>query len=271
MDIRKIICNFPNGHLDNYKIMINFAPVIKHSPTMKATNETNTPKWIAYYRVSTKRQGLGLEAQRARVEAAATEAGAVIVGEIEEKESGKECSRPGLNKAMAQARRAGATVVVAKHDRLSRDLGFASELVFKTDVRFSILNLPPEAMTDPLLFGVYFGMAMREAQLISERTAAALAALKAKGVKLGRPNAAESITPEMTAAASEARKRKAAENPNNVASANEIRRYLDAGGRRTLQAIADHLTENGYYTSRGVFHTPKSISLLCKANNITLK
>lgn len=205
------------------------------------------------------------------MEAAAAEAGAVIVAEVEEKESGKESSRPGLNKAMAQARKAGAVVVVAKHDRLSRDLGFASELVFKSGIRFNILNLPPEAMSDPLLFGVYFGMAMREAQLISERTTAALQALKAKGVKLGRPNAAESITPEMTAAATEARRRKAAENPNNVASANEIRRYLNTGGKPTLQAIADYLTAEGYYTSRGVFHTPKSVSLLCKANNITLK
>lgn len=251
--------------------MVNFAPVINNPSTMKATKEMNAPKWIAYYRVSTKRQGLGLEAQRVRVEAAAVEAGAVIVAEVEEKESGKESSRPGLNKAMAQARKAGAVVVVAKHDRLSRDLGFASELVFKSGIRFNILNLPPEAMSDPLLFGVYFGMAMREAQSISERTTAALQALKAKGVKLGRPNAAESITPEMTAAATEARRRKAAENPNNVASANEIRRYLNTGGKPTLQAIADHLTAEGYYTSRGVFHTPKSVSLLCKANNITLK
>ena len=235
---------------------------------MKATNENpnpkaTAPKWVAYYRVSTKRQGLGLDAQRARVQAAAAECGAVIISEIEEKESGKECNRPKLNKALAEARRHGATIVVAKHDRLSRDLSFAADLVFKSGTKFSILNLPDEAMTDPLLFGVYFGMAMREAQLISERTTAALAALKAKGVKLGRPNAAESITPEMRAAAAEVNRRKANENPNNVASANEIRRYLNAGGRRTLQAIANHLTDNGFYTSRGVFHTAKSVSLLC--------
>lgn len=238
---------------------------------MNATKETTAPKWIAYYRVSTKRQGLGLEAQRARVRAAALEAGAEIVGEVEEKESGKECSRPGLNKAMAQARREGAVIAVAKHDRLSRDLAYASYLVFNSGLRFNILNLPPEAMTDPLLFGVYFGMAMREAQLISERTKAALAALKAKGVKLGRPDAATSITPEMITAATEARKRRAAENANNVASANEIRRYLNAGGCPKLQAIAAHLTENGFYTSRGVFHTAKSVSLLCRANGITRK
>lgn len=240
--------------------------------TTTTTTTATAPKWVAYYRVSTKRQGLGLEAQRAKVEAAAKESGAEIIAEIEEKESGKECSRPGLNKAMATARKHGAIVVVAKHDRLSRDLAFASEMVFKSGIRFNILNLPPEAMSDYLLFGVYFGLAAQEAKLISERTKAALTALKAKGVQLGRPNAKESITPEMTKAASEARTRKAEENPNNIASANEIRRYLNnPNNPRTLQAIANHLTEEGIYTSRGVFHTPKSVSLLCKRYAIALK
>ncbi len=235
------------------------------------TNEAAAPKWVAYYRVSTKKQGLGLEAQRARVEAAAAEAGATIVMEIEEKESGKECSRPGLNKALAEARKQGAIICVAKHDRLSRDLSFAAELVFKSGLQFNILNLPPEATTDQLLFGVYFGLAEKEAKLISERTTAALAALKAKGVKLGRPDAATSITDEMRAAADEAKRRKADENPNNIAAANEIRRYLREHTdrkERGLQKIADHLTAGGYYTSRGVFHTAKSVDLLCKRYDI---
>lgn len=237
---------------------------------MKATKETTpttAPNWVAYYRVSTKRQGLGLDAQRARVLTAAAEAGAEIIAEVEEKESGKECNRPQLNKALAEARKHGATIVVAKHDRLSRDLSFAADLVFKSGLSFVILNLPPEAMTDPLLFGVYYGMAMKEAQLISERTTAALAALKAKGVKLGRPNAAESMTDEMRAAAAEVNRRKANENPNNVAAANEIRRYLSHHTdrkERGLQRIADHLTGGGYYTARGVYHTAKSVDLLCK-------
>lgn len=238
---------------------------------MKKPTDTTAPKWIAYYRVSTKRQSLGLDAQRAKVEAAAAAAGAIIVDEIEEKESGKECNRPGLNKAMAMSRHHRAALVVAKADRLSRDLAFASEVVLKSGIEVIALNLPPEASKDALLFGVYFGLADREGKIISERTKAALAALKAKGVKLGRPDAAESITPEMRAKAAESRRRKAAENPNNVASANEVRRYLNAGGKRTLQAIADHLTESGYYTSRGVFHTPKSVSLLCKANGIATR
>lgn len=238
---------------------------------MEATKTNIAPKWIAYYRVSTKRQGLGLDAQRARVEAAAIEMGATIVAEVEEKESGKECDRPGLNKAMALARKHKAILTVAKHDRLSRDLSFASEMVFNSGIRFNILNLPKEAMSDYLLFGVYFGLAAKEAKLISERTSAALQALKAKGVKLGRPDAATSITSEMIANSVEVRKRKAEENPNNVASANEIRRYLSEHTdrkERGLQRIADHLTEKGIYTSRGVFHTPMSVNLLCKRYDI---
>lgn len=239
--------------------------------TNNPTNEATAPKWVAYYRVSTKKQGLGLEAQRARVEAAAAEAGANIVMEIEEKESGKECSRPGLNKALAEARRNGAIVVVAKHDRLSRDLAFATDLVFKSGVKFNILNLSPEALQSYVVFAAYYSLAAEEAKLISERTTAALQALKAKGVKLGRPDAATSITDEMRAAADEAKRRKADENPNNVAAANEIRRYLREHTdrkERGLQKIADHLTAGGYYTSRGVFHTAKSVDLLCKRYEI---
>lgn len=154
---------------------------------MKKT--TDKQAWIAYYRVSTKRQSLGLDAQRARVYASAKECGATIIAEYQEKESGKECDRPQLNKALIEARRNGATIVVAKHDRLSRDLAFAAELVFKSGVSFNILNIPLEAMHDPLLFGVYYGMAMKEANMISLRTKEALQAKKAKGKKLGSPNA----------------------------------------------------------------------------------
>lgn len=233
-------------------------------------NTAEAERWVAYYRVSTKKQGLGLDAQRAAVVAAAAAEGATIIAEVEEKESGKECNRPELNRAIALAKHHSAALVVAKADRLSRDLGFACQIV--KSLRVIALNLPKEAMQDTLLFGVYFGLADREAKMISERTKAALAALKAKGVKLGRPDAATSITPQMIEAATESRRRRAAENPNNVASANEIRRYLSTeGNKRTLQAIAEHLTAAGYYTSRGVFHTPKSVSLLCKANGITLR
>lgn len=227
---------------------------------MKATAKNTAAKWIAYYRVSTKKQGLGLEAQSARVHKAAAESGATIIAEIEEKESGKENDRPGLNKAMAAARKEKAAIVVAKHDRLSRNLSFASHLVFESGIKFIILNMPHDAIENSLIFAVYYGFAQHEAQQISERTKAALQALKAKGAKLGNP---ANFTDEDRAKGRAVHSRKADENVNNIASANEIRRYLADGGNHTLQAIADHLTANGLYTSRGVYHTRQSVSLLC--------
>lgn len=233
--------------------------------TDNTDNTATQEKWVAYYRVSTKRQGLGLEAQRSIVTEAAERYGAQIVAEVDEKESGKECERPGLNLALALARKNRATLVVAKHDRLTRDLAFASTLIFKSGIKFHILNFSPDAMTDPIIFGVEYGMAQRELTLISDRTKAALATLKAKGVKLGRPDAADSITREMIENSVEVRRRKADENQNNVAASNEIRRYLaDNGNKRNLSAIARHLNAKGYYTSTGVFHTAQSVKLLCK-------
>lgn len=241
---------------------------------MKATKkitEPTAPKWIGYVRRSTDKQHITLQKQERTIREAAAAAGAEVIMIIPETESGKERERKGLSRAMAEARRHRATIVCMKHDRLSRDLPFASELVFHSGISFKLLNLPDEAMTDQLLFGVFFGMAAQEAKLISERTKAALAEKKAQGIKLGRPNAAESITNEMRAAAAEVNRRKAEENPNNIAAANEIRRYLaDISDRKSrgLQKIADHLTAAGFYTSRGVFHTAKSVDLLCKRFDI---
>lgn len=227
------------------------------------------PKWVAYYRVSTKKQGLGLEAQRDRVRKAAEEAGAVIIAEYSEKISGKIKNRPGLSKAMNQARKENAFVVVAKHDRLSRDIADAADFVFKKDVEFIVLNLPTEAMSDPLLFGVFFGLADKETKMISERTIAALAVRKTQGVKLGNPNGAIAMqTDEVKTRAREARQRRANENPNNLVAANEIRRLISTGSK-TLQQIADHLNEHGYSTATGKGdHTRKSVQLLIKRYGI---
>lgn len=229
-----------------------------------AQTDNRNPLWIGYYRISTNKQkGLGLDAQRARVRQAAMEANATIIAEVWETESGTETERPKLNKVLGLARKNNAVVVVAKADRLSRDLTYASYLVFKSGIKFNCLNMTPEAMENYIIFGVMFGMAAQEARFISQRTKEALAVLKAKGVELGRPNAKESITREMVEAATEQRIRKANENHNNIKAANEIRQYLSKGGNNTLLAIASHLNNNGYLTSRGVLHTATSVKLLC--------
>lgn len=230
------------------------------------TTNTTTTKIIAYYRVSTKKQGLGLDAQRNLVQQYAEQAGATIIEEFEEKESGKECDRPTLNLAMATARKHKATLVVAKADRLSRDLSYAAQVFFKSGINVIALNLPEEAMSDRLMFGVYFGLAEQEAKLISQRTKAALAALKAKGVKLGRPDA--EITPEMRQAAATARRQNADNHPANLAASAELRRFFEGATKRNLSAAARHLNEKQLYTPRGVFHDAKSVKLLIQRYDI---
>lgn len=226
-----------------------------------------TKKIIAYYRVSTKRQGLGLEAQRAAVMEYAAANNLTIVDEVSEKESGKEDERPGLNLAIAKARKERAALVVAKVDRISRDISFAAKIFFKSGLKVVALNLPAEA-SEPIIFSVYFGLAQQEAKMISERTKAALKARKEQGVKLGRPDAKEWAN-EIRPAAAKARKEAADTNPANLAAANELRRYFaTVEGKRNLSAAARHLNEMQLYTSRGVFHDAKSVKLLIARFNL---
>lgn len=240
---------------------------------MNATTTATAPRWIAYYRVSTRKQSNGIDAQKAVICAMASAEGATIIDAVEEKESGKECDRPGLARAMALARHHRAAVVVAKPDRLSRDLAFAAEVVFKSGVSFRILGMPEEAMTNQLLFGVYYGLAAEEATMISVRTKAALAVRKAAGVKLGNPNGAAALRREGVADRSKATRRAAAlDNDNNRAAARAIRAALEeaTGKKPTLQALADHLTASGIYTARGNFHTRQSVKNLCALFGIDL-
>ncbi len=246
----------------------------KYEPAMKTQNDTeNVMKIVAYYRVSTKRQSLGLDAQQRTVEGFASEKGATIIATFSEKESGKlnEFERPRLNIAMATARKHNAILVVAKADRLSRDMSYAARIVFNEGIKVRALNMTEEAMSDPLLFGVYWGLANTEANMISQRTKDALQALKDKGVKLGRPDAATCLTDEIREKASKARTRKAETNENNIQSMTEIKTYLATDGKRTLQAIADHLTVMGCLTSRGRIHSPQSVKLLCQRYGIRIK
>ena len=240
----------------------------------KSTNTTrrhDPKKWVAYYRTSTRRQNLGLDAQRAAITAAAKEAGATIVAEYQEQESGRNTSRAALGQAVADTLTRRAVLVVAKHDRLSRNIAFASQIIFTRRVPVKILNFPDDATTDPLFFGIYFGLAQKEAEMISQRTRAALAAKKAQGAKLGRPDAATSITDQMRANSIAARRAAADNDPANLLAAATIRQYLATATdrkQRTLQAIADHLNARGVYTATGCQHSRRSVDTLCSRYNI---
>lgn len=139
--------------------------------------------YITYLRVSTQQQGvsgLGLEAQRASIAAFAR--GAEILAEYVEVESGKRNDRPQLQLALEHARKAKATLLIAKLDRLARNVYFIADLMQNGKVDFIACDMP---QANRLTLQIMAVMAEHEARMISERTKAALAAAKARGVKLG--------------------------------------------------------------------------------------
>ena len=146
-------------------------------------------KYVAYYRVSTDRQGksgLGLEAQKAAVEERLNGGRWQLVAEFVEVESGKRASRPQLDAAIAACKKHKAKLIVAKLDRLSRNVAFLLKLIDAgVEVLFADLPELNGAMGKFVLITMA-NVAELEAGLISERTKAALKAAKARGVRLGR-------------------------------------------------------------------------------------
>ena len=141
-------------------------------------------RFVAYYRVSTDRQGksgLGLEAQREAVQSYLNGGSWTLAAEVTEVESGRRNDRPELDRALGLCRLYGATLVVAKLDRLARNVAFISKLM-ESGIDFVAVDFP-QANRLTILSAV----AEHEAAMISQRTRAALAAARARGVKLGNP------------------------------------------------------------------------------------
>ena len=198
-------------------------------------------RFVAYYRVSTERQGrsgLGLEAQKHAV-AIFINGGAELVGEFTETESGKHDERPELAKAMEACRRHKAKLVIAKMDRLSRNLLFICTLM-ESGVEFVAVDNP---IANKLTVHILAAVAQHEREMISQRTKDALAAAKRRGVRLGNPNLAEAR--KLGAAANkEAAKQFAA----NVLP---VIRDIQAAGAKSNAAIAAKLNERRVPTAHG--------------------
>lgn len=204
---------------------------------------------VAYYRVSTKEQGrsgLGLEAQRETVARFAAAEGFEVVAEFTEVETGKGADaldrRPQLAAALAEARHYGKScpVVVAKLDRLARDVHFISGLMAH---RVPFISVEHGADADPFMLHLYAALAEKERALISSRTKAALTAAKARGTVLGNPRLSEA-----RAVANARHKAGADAFATSVTPA--IREAQNAGAK-TLRQIADALNGRGVTTARG--------------------
>jgi DNA invertase Pin-like site-specific DNA recombinase len=147
--------------------------------------------YIAYYRVSTDKQGvsgLGMDAQREAFTFYVRSRGS-IAAEYIEVESGRKSERPQLLAALAECRRRKAILVIAKLDRLARNVHFISGLM-NSDVEFVAVDNPTASR---LTIHILAAVAEHKREMISERTKAALAAAKARGIKLGNPRAAEAL------------------------------------------------------------------------------
>lgn len=225
---------------------------------MMLTSPAKPRTLISYLRVSTTgqgRSGLGLEAQREAVGRFCAAEGFTVTAEYLEVETAKGADaldrRPQLAAALGHAKRLGCAVVVAKLDRLSRDVAFIASLMAQR-VPFLVSDLGPNA--DPFLLHLYAALAEQERRLISARTKAALAAAKARGVRLGgdrgyRPEAPPDWIAG-TKAAAEARTHAATQAAQGIAETIEALR-ASLGSGASLNALAAGLRDQGVTKPRG--------------------
>lgn len=207
-------------------------------------------KAVAYYRVSTAaqgRSGLGLEAQQHAVESLCASRGwEIIAPPFTEVESGKRADRPELIKALHRAKVTGATLVVAKLDRLSRNVAFLAALQ-ESGVKFIAADMPE---ANELTVHIMAAVAQAERKAISRRTKEALQAAKARGQRLGNPNGAAALRRAQrgNTASLEAIQTAATDR------AEQLRPVIDdmrSRGVASLGGLAAALNEAGMVTARG--------------------
>ena len=205
-------------------------------------------KFVAYYRVSTQKQGisgLGLESQQSTTRDYIATVGGNLVNTFEEVESGTKDDRPKLQKALRECRLTGATLLIAKLDRLSRNRRFLMDLQ-ESSITFVCCDMPE---ANNFTVGILACMAEYERELISTRTKEALSAAKARGVILGNPKL-DLVRNTDTRNATKALVAKA--KSRNL----ELRQIVeelqeDSTEQLSLRGLARKLNEAGYTTARG--------------------
>lgn len=209
--------------------------------------------YVTYYRVSTAKQGLGLDAQKTICEQYASSVGGDIIGSYSERESGKRDDRPQLAAAIKECQQSGATLLVAKLDRLTRDVVFGFALR-RAGVEFTACDAPE---LNTMMLGVMLSLAQQERELISTRTRQALAELRRNGKQLGTPR---NLTADARAKGCAARAAKAAADPANVKAAALAKALIDGG--KCVADVVRQLNASGYVTPRGKQWTQAGVTRL---------
>jgi DNA invertase Pin-like site-specific DNA recombinase len=205
-------------------------------------------RYVSYYRVSTKRQGvsgLGLDAQRDAVRRFVC--GGDLIAEFEEVESGKRDDRPALDAALRECRLRGATLLIAKLDRLSRSVTFLSKLIDeKAD--FVAVDMP---QANTLMLHIMSAMAQHEREMISQRTKVALKAAKDRGIKLGGRRGTTRIEDHGEAGRLRSAEVRSAMSSTRASEIGEVLTSLNAEGVTTLKGMASALNERSIPAPRG--------------------
>lgn len=219
--------------------------------------------FVSYYRVSTDRQGrsgLGLDAQRAAVAHFLNGGAWTLVAEFTEVESGKRADRPELAAALEACRRLKATLVIAKLDRLARNVAFIANLM-ESGVEFIAVDFPT---ANRLTLHILAAVAEHERAMIAERTKAALQAAKARGTALGWANPARHEDQRRATRTGAALRRAQAD--RHATHVRPIVREVQAADITTLSGIAAALNARGVRTARGgAWHASTVRNLLARA------
>ena len=220
-------------------------------------------RYVAYLRVSTQRQGssgLGLQAQQEIIRKYLN--GNSPIAEFIEVESGRKSDRPKLHEALELCKKKKATLIVAKMDRLSRNVAFTSQLLDSV-IEIVFCDFPK---ANRLVLTIIAAISEYEAGLIRKRTKEALQIKKEHGFKLGKP---ENLINNLEKAIANSRKtnmEKANNNPNNRRAVALLKNLVKTTSN--LSEMARQLNDEGFVTSRGCKFTSKQVSLLLKKNNI---
>lgn len=217
-------------------------------------------KFIAYYRVSTQKQGssgLGLEAQEKAVKDYLNGGKWELLTQFIEVESGKHADRPKLTEALALAKKNKATLIIAKLDRLSRNMAFIANLM-ESKVEFKACDFPT---ANKLTLHIMAAFAEHEREMISKRTSDALQAAKSRNQKLGWANPSRTDQSNASALGVAARKEKLIKQDNNLLP---VIQQIKLSGIVTLQGIANELNKRDIKTSRGNQWYASSVRVLLK-------